>query len=397
MIMRKRHSRLLCHLTLCLSCMVSHVWGENLQLHGFVAQGLIQARNSNFVNDDGDVSVKLTEAGINASYRISSRIRVAGQGVYLNGGNRYPEGARLDYLFVDWQWVNSLDWQVNLYLGRNKNYHWLYSSTRDVPHTRPSIILPQSIYFDVFRDVALGSDGVALRASTSNDFGDWDINWSYGTSNISLEQTKNILNEGANGGLKHEYDHQINLLWKPFSSQYQLGFNILDSEFSYRQGKQDVFVNGTARTQRLMFNFAFFSENWDIASELVRERVVFENILFLGFNNDSIAEGGYVQGQYYVSREVNLIARLDLFDRDRKDRMGRNIELLSGGMVPGYFGFMDQATVGLSWAFADNMQLRGEYHRIKGAGRLSPVLSPNVLLNNEKYWNMWALQLMYWF
>lgn len=395
--MRILNIKLLCSLSLYWFCMFANAQEGDLQLHGFAAQGLIQAKDSNFVNDDSDVSLKLTEVGVNAAYQINSRVRVAAQGVYLNGGNRYPQGPRLDYLFFDWQWVNSLDWQVNLYLGRYKNYHWLYSSTRDVPHTRPSIILPQSIYFDVFRDVALGSDGVALMVSTSNRFGEWDINWSYGTSNISLEQTRNLLNENASGDLKQEYDHQVNLLWKPFLSQFELGFNVLDSDFSYAQGEQDLFVNGSAKSQRLMFTFAYFGENWDVTSEIMRERVVFQNIVYQGFNSDSTAEGGYVQGRYYVSPAVNLLARLDLYDRDRKDRKGRNIEIGSGGTVPGYFGFMDQATVGFSWKFANNMQLQAEYHRIKGAGRLSPVLSPNVLLNNEKYWNMWAVQLMYWF
>ncbi|AGH42184.1 hypothetical protein C427_0074 [Paraglaciecola psychrophila 170] len=167
------------------------VAAESFKLNGFVAQGITQAKGSNFVTDDGDVSLKLTEVGVNSTYRINPSFRVAGQAVYLEGGNRFSDGFRVDYLFLEWQLLNSPDWQLKTHIGRNKNYHWLYSSTRDVPHTRPSIVLPQSLYFDVFRDVALGVDGLVLIAQTHNELGEWDINFSYGNSRMSEEQKKN--------------------------------------------------------------------------------------------------------------------------------------------------------------------------------------------------------------
>lgn len=71
---------------------------DTVTVHGFIAQGLTQAKGSNAVNDDGKVSTALTELGVNASWAISSRLKLSGQLVYLNGGNRYPEGGRLDYL-----------------------------------------------------------------------------------------------------------------------------------------------------------------------------------------------------------------------------------------------------------------------------------------------------------
>ena len=145
---------------------------KSLKINGFVAQGIIQAKKSNFVTDDGDVSLKLTEVGVNSAYRINSTFRVAGQAVYLEGGNRYPDGFRVDYLFLEWQLFNSPYWRIKTQIGRNKNYHWLYSSTRDVPHTRPTIVLPQSLYFDILRDVALGVDGIALIAQTHNKLGE---------------------------------------------------------------------------------------------------------------------------------------------------------------------------------------------------------------------------------
>jgi len=132
---------------------------QDFQFHGFIAQGVIDVEGSNFVNDDGALSPKLTEVGLNGSYQLSDNLRLAGQVAYLNGGNRYEEAVRVDYALLDWSFYDSLSWQANLYLGRFKNNHWLYSSSRDIPFARPSIILPQSVYFDGFRDISVGADG----------------------------------------------------------------------------------------------------------------------------------------------------------------------------------------------------------------------------------------------
>ncbi|GAA0856188.1 TonB-dependent receptor [Aliiglaciecola litoralis] len=369
--------------------------GEKVNWRGFVAQGVIQAEHSNYIEDDGGVSVKLTEIGLNASYTLDTNLRVAGQVVYLNGGNRYPEGVRIDYLFLDWSAVNTLDWQVNMHLGRVKNYHWLYSSTRDVPHTRPTIVLPQSIYFDNFRDVALGVDGLAVVANTNNDFGDWEFNWSYGKSTISEEQTKNLVGQISTGDLDQRFVHQANFVWH--DQKLRLGAGLLDSGFEYTQGPSDPFFDGNAEVQRLMIRAIYETESWQLAAEIFRERTMYDDLVFPGFSNDSTGEGGFVQGQYYINPELTLTARLDIFDVNRKDRDGRIREQQSGGTAPAYFGFQDQATFGVSWDFAKNWRVQAEVHRVKGTGRLAPVFIPNTVLNDRKYWSIWGLQLAHWF
>jgi len=373
------------------------LFAESLNINGFVAQGVIQASDSNFVTDDGDVSLKLTEIGVNSSYRINPSFRIAGQAVYLDGGNRYPNGLRVDYLFLEWQLFNNSSWHIKAQLGRNKNYHWLYSSTRDVPHTRPSIILPQSLYFDTFRDVALGVDRVAVIAQTHNKLGEWDVNFSFGNSIISKEQTHNLLGASANGKLNHDSDKQFSLYWRPKLTSFQFGFSLLDADFSYTRGDSDTLFTGDETSQRIMFNLLYQGQKWEIASEIIRERVIAEDILFPGFYSDTSAEGGYLQGRYFLTNQLTVLARLDIYDRDRQNRDGQNIEIASQGLVPRYFGLMDQVTAGVTWRYAKNIQIQGEYHKVKGTGRLAPVFTPNTILNDSKYWDMWALQLMYWF
>lgn len=370
---------------------------DSFHFNGFIAQGIQQADQTQFVDYDGDVSFALTEIGINGRWQLDDRFSLNGQVVYLNAGNRYPEGVRLDYLFLDWHAIRQPNWNVNVHLGRYKNYHWMYSATRDVPHTRPNNLLPQSIYFDSFRDIALGSDGIAVRANTSNDLGDWEINWSYGSSPINQQSTRQLFGPGTEGKLDQDFTHQASLYWHSPSSDWMLGFNMLDSDFNYANGPEDAFAKGSATVQRLSLVGQYQSEYWELTSELLWERSIYDGILFDGFSNDSTAEGGYVQFTWLPTARLDLLMRLDLYDFDRKDRKGDSIGLHSSGAIPNYFGFMDTATLGLKFQLKDNVQLQAEFNRVRGAGRLTPLLVRDINTATSEYWNMWSIQLMYWF
>ncbi|GAB3014603.1 TonB-dependent receptor [Bowmanella dokdonensis] len=363
--------------------------------HGFVAQGVMRAQDSNFVNDSGKLSTNLTEVGLNFSHGLSNNLRVAGQAVYLDGGNRYPQGARVDYLFADWTLVQTADWQANMHLGRFKNYHWLYSSTRDVPHTRPSIVLPQSIYFDVFRDLIVGNDGLALVLNLDNSMGEWEAYWSYGSTPVDQEQMKNFLGKEANGDLEQDFVHQLSVYFRPRNYNLQMGLVLLDSDFTYRSESADFFLDGKGQSQRTMLNFRYNAEHWEIAAELIQERAVFRGLIHPAYVRDAKSQGGFVQGRAFINKDITAMVRLDILDMDKDDRGGEKFEQETG--IPQRFAYMDSLTLGLTWKLAPQWKLQAEYHKFKGTSRLSPIFLPDVQLNDQKYWDMWAVQLMYWF
>ncbi|MCV2886167.1 TonB-dependent receptor [Aestuariibacter sp. AA17] len=367
---------------------------DNWNIHGFVAQGIIQAEGSNFVNDEGDTSLELTEVGLNATYRINNKLRIAGQAVYLNGGNRFANGPRIDHLFLDWQMYNTLDSHVNLYLGKIKNYHRLHSATRDVPHTRPSIILAQSLYIDVFRDVNIGSDGALFKGLTTNRFGEWEFNWNYGVASISSDQTKLFFADGASGELDLAREHQGSIYWRPSESNWQFGSSFVNATFEYEQGENDPFADGQAQTKGHYFNARYFGEYYTITAEYIRLRSIVNGLIAPNVYSDTTGEGAYLEGQFYFTPTLSGLIRVDIYDRNVEDRSG---ERLAAQGIPAYFGYMDQLTLGLSWNIAPKWRLQGEVHRVKGTGRLAPIIVPDIANNNQEYWNIWALQLMYWF
>ncbi len=374
---------------------------KDFQVHGFISQGLIDVGGSDFVNDGGSLSSELTELGLNASYQLTNKLRLAGQVVYLDGGNRYSQGARVDYALIDWSAYTNEQWQANIYLGRFKNNHWLYSSPRDVPFARPSIILPQSVYFDGFRDIAVGSDGVASKISySSDDYGNFDWQISYGSSPIDKEQTKNILSEFAQGDAEQDYDVQTSFYWRPIFSSWRFGLSMLDAGFTYDQAPVntgEIFHDANFTFQFYTMNVLYEGESWEFSGEAYQQRFDMQGFYFSGFERVTIGQGFYVQTRYKLSQKLTLLARYEDFYLDKTDKSGEQLEVDSNGRVPYYFGFQKDLTLGVNYDITSNFSARMEYHWVKGAGRLTPVIVPNTQINDSEDWDMWAVQLMYWF
>ncbi|AGH42185.1 hypothetical protein C427_0075 [Paraglaciecola psychrophila 170] len=70
------------------------------------------------------------------------------------------------------------------------------------------------------------------------------------------------------------------MYWRPKLSKFQFGFSLLDADFSYQRGDNDTLFTGDETSQRIMFNLLYQGQYWEIASEVMRERVIVENILF---------------------------------------------------------------------------------------------------------------------
>ncbi len=371
---------------------------EAIQLHGFIAQGAIKADKSNYINEEQDISFELTEIGINASYQLSDDFRVAGQMVYLNGGNRYHPGIRVDYLLLEWDAFHDETWQASFYLGRVKNNHWLHSSTRDIPFARPSIILPQVTYFDGFRDIAMGGDGGAVKLSfNDDDFGEIDFNFSRGKSAISNDQSEVVIGKFALGELEHDLDLQASVYWRPSFSPWRFGISALDSNFYYNSEQVDYFFDSKFEFQFYSANALYEGERFQFSAELTQVRFVTDGFYFPGFHRDEIGQGYYLQGSYKLNDDLSIMIRNERFYANKDDKKGIQLSQNTGGLIPSYFGFHNDNMLGVSYDFSSNFRMNAEYHWMEGGARLSPIVQPDPLANSSKNWQVWAIQFMYWF
>ena len=366
--------------------------------HGYISQGITQSKDSSFITDNDDVTGGLTEIGLNGYYQLAENISIAGQINYLDGGNRFEQGVRLDYLFVDWKLPNLPGgWRGQINAGRFKNRHWLYSVTRDVPQTRYTSVLPQSVYFDGFRDVALGSNGIQTSFSHFGEDNIWELNWSYGRSNINDSQRDFLLGDEAKGKIKQDFVHQASVFWQPSSMTWKLGASWLNSDFRYMPSQDDNRLAGGANIERIMLSGQYFAESWEISAELIREAQDSQGLFSPNFVSKRTGEGGFVQFRYLFNNDVSGLIGYDTYVNDTSDRNGKQLEAMSGGLIQAYFGYQDTYTLGLRWDIAHPWRLQGEYHWVEGATRVVLLLNIDVASHADSHWEMWSLQLMYWF
>ncbi|MBS1212726.1 MAG: hypothetical protein H6R26_1343, partial [Proteobacteria bacterium] len=133
---------------------------DSLQIHGFASQSYIHTTGNQFFGHSTNMgSLDFTEMGINGSWRPISQLQASMQIVYRRAGRTDDQDLRIDFGFLDYSFLSDSDDLLGIRLGRVVNPIGLYNDTRDMPFTRPSILLPQSIYFDINRNLALSSDG----------------------------------------------------------------------------------------------------------------------------------------------------------------------------------------------------------------------------------------------
>ena len=138
--------------------------GSDFQLHGFLSLGLVNTTDNNFFGHSDDrISKDFSEVGVNASWRLTPELQLAAEVLWRRAGDT-DDGARLDYGLLDWTAWAREQGRAGLRMGRIKTSYGLYNKTRDVPFTRPSIILPQSIYFDRTRNLTVSADGAEIYA-----------------------------------------------------------------------------------------------------------------------------------------------------------------------------------------------------------------------------------------
>ena len=128
-----------------------------------------------FGHSEGDGSLDFIEAGINASWTPLPRLQLAVQGLFRRAGAGHESDFELDFGLMDYALLSTEDKQLGFRLGRIKNPLGLYNDTRDVAFTRPSILLPESIYLDISREAFVSADGAHVYGELRSRWGDFSL------------------------------------------------------------------------------------------------------------------------------------------------------------------------------------------------------------------------------
>jgi len=372
-----RLSRLLLWLILAFmpgqGAMAQNRWFDlppSVQLHGFLSQAAIHTSDNNFFGEtDDNVDFGFREIGLNGSWRILPRLQLSLQVLSREAGGGDDGDLRIDYGFADYSVIADADDLWGIRIGRVTNPLGLYNDTRDVAFTRPSILLPQSIYFDRTRNLALSADGVQLYGERRTDLGDFylQLNLAYPrTDDPDIEVS--FLGADFPGELADDPSFLGRLLYERNGGQLRLGVSGGMVNIDYQAGTADPLTSGSILFAPLIFSAQYNAEYWSLTGEWAIRRFETEDIFTrLGQRHVEVTgESWYIQGSYRFRPDLEGFVRYDVLYTDRDDRDGEE----AGPGRPSYSRYAKDFTVGLRWDVTPSFMLRAEIHDVEGTAWL---------------------------
>ena len=364
------------------------VLAVDYQLHGFAAQGYSLSEGNNLFGSSRDGSLDLYELGLNGTVAFSPALIASAQVLMRDAGHTDDEGLRLDYALVDYQFLSGVDGSAGLRLGRVKNPIGLYNETRDMIFTRPSILLPQSVYLDGagLRSLLFSSDGGQVYGSATLGGHELSAIFGFAPERDARSEERRVLSGGA-----------------PLPGQVRLGdfyFGRLQDEWDSWHLALSYVQGGVALTQSGIELAAVDADIWVASLRYVDARYSvtgeYSLIRTTGQNGgapiDSSSDGAYLQFDYRVKPQWTAYTRIDATFSDRNDRNGREFQSRTGqdrGRRYAYDGML-----GLQWLPDEHWGVWAEGHLIDGAATVSG-LDNNA--TRDSHWSALLLMVGYRF
>ncbi|WP_372872136.1 hypothetical protein [Shewanella sp.] len=364
-------------------------WGaraEQWQLNGYISQGLVSVEGSEFFTDKDNTSFALSEATLMASWRQGDNWRLAGAMSYRQRGNLIADHVQADYLFLEYLRPVESGF-VGARLGRVKNEVGFYSSTRDVPFARPSILLPQSIYADYYRDTQLHINGGEVLGRHDLESGQFVWHLSGGVLNVTDDLTINTMGTTEYGTLESDYFYSVDLDYS--TESWRFGANIYQTVLEYNSELR--WAPAEIELSTWVVSVQYRSAGLEITSELSQGTRSLTGASLPGWEREQPFRGYYIDARYQMTADMDVFLRYDYSQENLDDPDGELLELMG---VPGYFGYGRDWTVGCRWRLAANWQLAAEYHWVEGAAWVPPILNKNPR-DQDRQWSLFAIELSY--
>jgi hypothetical protein len=367
------------------------------QINGFASQGLVLSRGNNFFGQSTKGSLRYYEAGLSGTASLLPNLTAAA-GVYMRDAGATDTGRpALDFALLDYRVLNGETGTLGLRAGRIKNPIGFYNDTRDSVFTRPSILLPLSIYADNQGEKRLffSSDGGQLYGSKS--FAGHTLSVS-GTATRDRElgntTTSLLVNLGGIPFTMQLKDFwNVQLLDETDDGRWRFGLSRVAGHLNL-ETTPDVGIAGN-----LSFGSEIASINYNAADlSLTAEYVLNSNRVSVTAAQAQLAgysqlgDGGYLQAEYRIGPRWSLLARADSQFLNRHDRSGREAAAQQPGLDPNS-RFAYDLTVGGHWRSRKHWGVWAEYHWIDGSASAQPLDNPGAVLAD--HWSIFLLMLGY--
>lgn len=387
-IRRPAAGRLLCLLAL-LSQPAFGDLPDDVQFHGFASQGLLYSTGNDFFGDSTQGSFDFTELALNGSWRPLNQLQFSAQALFRRAGETDDQKLRLDYGFVDYTLASGMDARWGLRLGRIANSVGFYNDTRDVPFTRPGILLPQSLYFDSSRLFA--ADGISFYGELRTQSGELSL-----LANVVqvLADAEGFEAAVFGGRISGDFDSRTTyitrLLYDWDGGRARVGLSYAQLNLDFIPESPPGLQAGSLQTTFYALSLQYNSERHSLTSELVIRPEKFRGFGPPLPDDDITGFAWYLQGSYRFAANWEALLRFDLAYRDLDDTSGKAFAAATG--LPAHLRFAKDWTLGFNWDINSSLSLRAEYHRVDGNAWLSALENPDPAAI-DRQWGLFALQL----
>ncbi len=364
---------------------------DNVQIHGFLTQSAISTNANNFFGSSRhSVAFDFTEIGINTSYRPKNKWLLSGQLLSRRAGQTDGGKIRIDYALIDYTIRDQISSRWGIRAGRILNPLGFYNETRDVAFARPSIFLPQSIYFDRVRDLAISSDSLYIYGEQRFQHNEllWQIGIGYPRiSNEEIERS--LLGQLLPGQFDSSASLLGRLLFEIDGGRFLLGISGAHALLDYSTGSGSPLQSGRVTFAPVIVSAQYNGEFLALTAEYAQRSFTYQNFGPLLADNNFVGESAYLQSVYRFRPDWDMLLRYDVLYTDQSDRQGKAFAA-SHPSTAAFSRYARDATIGVGWQYSSALLLRAELHHIIGTAWLTGADNP-LASHVEKNWDLFAL------
>jgi hypothetical protein len=375
---------------------------DTFQVHGFLSQGYILTTGNNFFGKSRrGGSFDFRELGVNGSWRPLTNLQLSMQVVSRSAGETDDGVPRIDYGFLDYSFISDVENLWGVRAGRVVTPLGFYNETRDMAFTRPSTLLPQSIYFDINRNLALSGDGLHVYGERRAPFGDFFFQAGGIFPRADDPAFNRVFTRGVfSGEMGGEPSWVSRLMYESVGNKLRLALTGGQFNAKFQPGRPPTPEAGSFAFFPLLFSAQYNTQNWTLTGEYARRHTRIRDFNIPLLDGSFTGESYYVQGTYRFTRSLEAVVRYDVLYWDVDDRDGGRFSEMTG--LPAHSRFAKDFTVGLRWDITPSLMLRAEYHNINGTGWISALENPGLenprlAADVAQHWDLFALMLSFRF
>lgn len=361
---------------------------DSVQVHGFASQSMfLTSGNNMFGPSISNPSFAFTEIGINGSWVPLPNLRLSMQILSRRAGDWHNGSPVIDFGLMDYSFNFENDYRIGVRGGRVRQPWGIYNDTRDVAFTRPSILLPQSIYYEGTRDYTISADGLMIYGESRKPWGNLTMELFGGYARTDDKDTQySFLFQQAYGYLESNPSFVGRLNYESYDGNLRFALSGVHSSMQYKPNLEfDILAKGSIYFSAILLSAQYNTEKWSFTSEYSPS--FFQRKGFgTGLDFNYFGQSYYFQAAYRFAPKWELMARYDAAFPNSNDENGSKFEAETG--YPGYTQFAKNWSVGLRWDITSSMMVRAEYDYANGT-----YWAPNAANLNQQpqqYWNIFG-------